>query len=278
MDNEIEPSVGNWYQHIDDGTLFQVIAVDEDEELIQFQVFDGDISEVSLEEWHNWDIEISDPPEDWTGPVDDVDLDDLDYSEIRSEGERRALAEEQRSQRLQQTGLPGEEDERQAYTDEMLVEGRTAGLGISRERETPTRSVPGTPRRRADGLKAGQINEVKARLTGRIEELREDIQRELRKYENESYTQLAERVADPGDQAWADLVADMNLAEVTRDLGEIREIERALQRLAEGNYGICIECGDNIDPERLEVNPSAVRCLECQREFEARSRQSRPSL
>lgn len=281
MDNDIEPAVGNWYQHLDDGQLFQVTAFDEDESLVEFQNFDGDIGEVSLDEWHNWDIEVSDPPEDWTGPVDDIDIDDLDYSEIRSSGERRGLAEERRSADLQNRGLPIDDEDTEDYTDDMLVEGRTAGRESPQERERPMRETPGgggASGQRADGLSRDEIVEVKARLTDRAEYLRMDIQRELRKYDNESYTLLAERVADPGDQAWADLVADMNLAEVTRDVGELRLIDRALQRLAEGNYGICIACGEHIDPARLEANPAAIRCLECQREFEARSRQSRPSL
>jgi RNA polymerase-binding protein DksA len=291
MINDIEPAVGNWYQRVDDDTLFQVIAIDEDEELIEFQDFDGDIGEVTLDEWRQWDIEVSDPPEDWTGPVDDVELDDLGYSEIRSEAELR-IPEARRSEELQDLDVPAEEDE--DVTEDLAeeapverVERRTTGRGRprkqrERERERPARRRPARrtapPGQRADGLSADQINKVKARLTGRADELRLDIQRELRKYDNESYSQLAERVADPGDQAWADLAVDMNLAEVTRDVAEIREIERALQRLAEGNYGICISCGEHIDPQRVEVNPAAVRCFECQHEHEARSRQTRPSL
>lgn len=279
MQNEIDPAVGSWYQHLSDGTLFQVTAVDEDEELVEFQNFDGDIGEVSLNEWRNWDIEVTDAPEDWTGPVDDVEYDDLDYSETRSEGERRGLAEERRRQHLQQTGLPGDEDEESTYEEGMLVEGRSTGRGAGAEEPERPRGVA-RPRsgRRADGLDAAGINRVKKRLTDRAEELRADIQRELRKYDDESYARLAERVADPGDQAWSDLLSDINLAEVTRDVAEMREIDRALDRLAQGNYGICIACGDRIDAERLEVNPAAIRCLECQRDFESRSRQSRPSL
>ena len=41
MDNQIDPAVGNWYQHLDDGRLFQVVAVDDEEELVEFQHFDG---------------------------------------------------------------------------------------------------------------------------------------------------------------------------------------------------------------------------------------------
>lgn len=117
-----------------------------------------------------------------------------------------------------------------------------------------------------------QAGEIERRLRARAEELRLDIQRELRKYDDESYNRLADEVADTGDQSWADLVSDVNLAEVTRDVDEIRDIDVALQRLKEGSYGICVDCGQKINPERLEANPAAVRCLEDQRRYENRDR------
>ena len=42
----------------------------------------------------------------------------------------------------------------------------------------------------------------------------------------------------------------------------------ALQRIADGTYGRCIECGDEIPHERLVVNPTAERCFLCQEHFE----------
>jgi RNA polymerase-binding transcription factor DksA len=264
MDNQIDPAVGSWYQHLDDGDLFQVVGVDEDEQLIEFQHFDGDIEEVTLNEWRTWDIEVTAAPEDWTGPVDDIERDDLDYSEIRSE----SLAEERRRQMLQDEELP---DSGRRTVQASGVEDPATRRG-SAQGGQPS----GTPEAgRADGLSRRRINEVRARLTSRAEELRLDVQRELRKYDDESYARLAEEVADSGDRSWSDLVSDVNLAEVTRDVEEMRDIGRALQRLAQGSYGICISCGDRIDPARQDANPAAIRCLACQSEFENRDRQTR---
>lgn len=124
-----------------------------------------------------------------------------------------------------------------------------------------------------------QLGGAERRLRRRAEELREDIRRELRKYDDETYARLAEEVSDSGDQSLAALLSDVDLAEVTRDVGELREIDLALQRLAEGNYGVCIDCGEQIPPERLEANPSAVRCIADQERFEHRDRQAHyPSL
>lgn len=44
---------------------------------------------------------------------------------------------------------------------------------------------------------------------------------------------------------------------------EIREIERALRRVADGTYGSCTECGDAIAEQRLKALPFAGLCIEC---------------
>jgi DnaK suppressor protein len=46
------------------------------------------------------------------------------------------------------------------------------------------------------------------------------------------------------------------------------QIDEALERLSEGAYGLCVECGIDIDPKRLVVNPSASLCLACQSDVE----------
>jgi DnaK suppressor protein len=118
-----------------------------------------------------------------------------------------------------------------------------------------------------------KLGQVRQRLLRRLDEVRTDIQRELRKYDNETYGQLADRVADAGEQSIADLLVDIDLAEVGRDVAECREIEAALLRLAVGSYGTCIDCEEPIDAERLEYSPDVSRCLECQQRFEQRDRQ-----
>ena len=48
------------------------------------------------------------------------------------------------------------------------------------------------------------------------------------------------------------------------------EIEAALQRIEDGTYGICTNCGKQIAEERLEARPWATLCIDCQRERERR--------
>lgn len=46
-------------------------------------------------------------------------------------------------------------------------------------------------------------------------------------------------------------------------LKEIAAIDAALKRIAAGTYGICVECGAPIAPQRLEAVPTALRCVSC---------------
>jgi len=50
-----------------------------------------------------------------------------------------------------------------------------------------------------------------------------------------------------------------------RRSAELRQIEDALQRMADGRYGYCVTCGENIAPDRLEGDPTAVLCADCAR-------------
>lgn len=48
----------------------------------------------------------------------------------------------------------------------------------------------------------------------------------------------------------------------------IPRIKRALQKIEDGSYGICEDCGDQIPEKRLESIPAALLCICCQRSFE----------
>ena len=78
---ESDPIAGNWYRHVDKGECFQVVDIDEEAGNIEIQYFDGALDTVDLEEWYEMQIEAMEPPEDWTGPVDDIERDDLGYTE-----------------------------------------------------------------------------------------------------------------------------------------------------------------------------------------------------
>lgn len=87
MSYDLDPIPGNWYQHIDKGLDFEVIAVDEDNALIELQYVDGTLDEISLDEWYEMDLDPAEPPDDWSGPIDDEDADDTDQPAADAESE-----------------------------------------------------------------------------------------------------------------------------------------------------------------------------------------------
>jgi len=56
------------------------------------------------------------------------------------------------------------------------------------------------------------------------------------------------------------------LAEV--ESRELTHIEIALERMRDGNYGLCEGCGEGIPMARLQALPYATMCIQCQREAE----------
>jgi DnaK suppressor protein len=60
----------------------------------------------------------------------------------------------------------------------------------------------------------------------------------------------------------------MSLAANSRDL--LSQVERALQRLDDGTYGVCESCGNPIGKARLQAFPRATLCVSCKQREERR--------
>jgi DnaK suppressor protein len=61
---------------------------------------------------------------------------------------------------------------------------------------------------------------------------------------------------------YAERERDIALLAIEQD--QLHQIEAALARIEDGTYGICLECGEAIPPERLEIIPYATTCVRCQ--------------
>lgn len=107
--------------------------------------------------------------------------------------------------------------------------------------------------------KQEQLNDLRALLERRKEHLVEEI-RSVR-------AQLARDRHSDAD-AVADVLTDVDHAMVARDFEEIRDIDAALRRIGDGNFGICIDCGAEINHERIIAYPTAKRCFSCQVQHE----------
>jgi hypothetical protein len=80
-----KPVLDQWYRHLDKGGRFRVIAIDDTARTVEVQDFDGDVEEIDLDNWYVMDIEAIAPPEDLTGPMDDIERDDLGYTDTGTE-------------------------------------------------------------------------------------------------------------------------------------------------------------------------------------------------
>lgn len=101
------PEIGQWYARTDKGEVFQVVGRDEESRAIEIQTYDGELDEIDSETWGTLPLERAEPPEDWTGPMDEIETDDLGYSDtgmnaadwsqplqpVRPEGERWDVAQ-----------------------------------------------------------------------------------------------------------------------------------------------------------------------------------------
>jgi RNA polymerase-binding protein DksA len=113
-----------------------------------------------------------------------------------------------------------------------------------------------------------QIEKLKQTLLARQAVLTEEISAQRTQAAEEGNEDAIGGPGDAGDESVVRMVTDLHLQEAGRDMEELRGIDAALTRIADGTYGRCSECGTEIDYARLQVQPTAVRCVECQAQFE----------
>jgi len=102
------------------------------------------------------------------------------------------------------------------------------------------------------------------KLQARMTALRSAVAATLSRSRSEHDAQIAGQAHDVQDEAFADLLADSDQAQISHELAEIREIDAARARMQQGTYGQCMDCGQPIERRRLEVYPTAKRCVTCQ--------------
>jgi RNA polymerase-binding protein DksA len=113
-----------------------------------------------------------------------------------------------------------------------------------------------------------QALNFKNRLRDRAAQLRDEVRRTRERSLQETPANIADRARDSEDDSFADLIVHTNLAEMDRDVDELRMIDSALQRISAGTYGECRDCSQPIAVARLEAEPTAARCLTCQELYE----------
>ncbi len=98
MSTELDPVVGNWYQHADNDQKFTVLDLDQEEGVVEIQYFDGDLDQIDLDEWYELALETIEAPEDWTGAIngaeEDIEDDAWPSASRRRTGSREVSEDE----------------------------------------------------------------------------------------------------------------------------------------------------------------------------------------
>ncbi len=80
---------------------------------------------------------------------------------------------------------------------------------------------------------------------------------------------------DPTDRATLESDRNFELRIRDRERKLLSKIEAALQKIEDGTYGICDECGEQISEKRLEYRPEATLCITCKTKEEEEEKKSR---
>ena len=128
------------------------------------------------------------------------------------------------------------------------------------------RSAPTQPEARR--LSQRELRELLRRLELREQVLTAQIEEERSRIDNEGLAQLEDDVGDQVDQAFVKSSVEMERGLVDRYAAELYETRAARERLASSAGGLCADCGEPIGAARLHVQPTALRCADCQWRYE----------
>jgi len=117
----------------------------------------------------------------------------------------------------------------------------------------------------ASNLERDDLRGFRRQLSTRAADLKRRMATEQRAAD------FAGEVHDTKDQASAEAMDDVRLADLQRDKTELADIELALVRIDVGTYGMCGDCGRPIGRKRLDAYPTAKRCHACQETYEQRA-------
>jgi RNA polymerase-binding transcription factor DksA len=109
-------------------------------------------------------------------------------------------------------------------------------------------------------------------IADRLDMFDREIQNQIRaagpQLERESFAELAGSVYDAGDESVANMIEELSHTHMERYARELRQIQKARRRLADGEINECVDCGDDIGYPRLRAYPIATRCIYCQTQYE----------
>jgi DnaK suppressor protein len=117
--------------------------------------------------------------------------------------------------------------------------------------------------------------ELKRILEERRREILNEVKDKMRDVRIEGALGESQGVLDAAETSESDIQDDIEFALIQMKAETLHKIDEALSRHAEGSYGFCFECGDEISEPRLRALPFAVRCKDCEEEREVAAERER---
>jgi DnaK suppressor protein len=121
-----------------------------------------------------------------------------------------------------------------------------------------------TTGRRASQMNQERYSDLKRMLEDRRREILNEVQGKIRDQRDDSTWGKVNEVLDAGESSEVDIQEDIEFALIQMKAETLTKINEALNRLDEGTYGYCSDCGGEISEQRLRALPFAVRCKECE--------------
>lgn len=102
----------------------------------------------------------------------------------------------------------------------------------------------------------------------RLRQRQKELEAALAHTVEQALTSNANETQDVADQAVAGYQKEMLFSQGTVRNAQLRLVKQALNRLAEGSYGDCVRCYQEIGAKRIEALPWTPYCIECQERLE----------
>jgi len=118
-------------------------------------------------------------------------------------------------------------------------------------------------------LTQSQLDQIVQKMEADKQSLLHEIRGELENSGDQQRIELLNHEpGDSGDESMANALADFNVTMLDRQVQGLRDIEAAFRRVKDGEYGVCIDCGEDVGFPRLQAYPTAKRCIVCQEKRE----------
>ena len=109
-----------------------------------------------------------------------------------------------------------------------------------------------------------RYQELRRILENRRDEIAGEVQHKIRNVRTQASETTKRRSADTTETSESDIQDDIEFALIQMKAETLNKIAAALNRLEEGTYGYCYECGEEIGEQRLRALPFAARCKNCE--------------